>query len=124
MSESNPYEAPKTNFPSDSPWLILSYYWNALLAIIAFCFHCLPFAAFDLINDGGSTGMMLFPLAPTALIMVMFSASNLLVQVVLLAIAFARLESNRLHRCTAILLTCIFLALIIVTGRFGWFIHA
>ena len=102
----------------------IGLYWNALLAWLALSFHCTPFAAFDFLGDGGAAGRRLFPLAPLALILVLFCSAALLVQFVVLLMALRDRSPVRGHRMIAMALTCSAIGLIFVAGKFGWFIHA
>ncbi|MEO8271891.1 MAG: hypothetical protein ABI557_19365 [Aureliella sp.] len=119
----NPYEPTSASIAKpgliETAWL----YWNAILAGVAFSLHCLPFAAYDFIDDKGATGRMLFPLAPLALIIAMGCVATLLVQFVLMLNSLGNRSAGRYHRMIAMLLTCVAIALIFVVGRFGWFIH-
>ena len=123
MASDNPYEPmlPSDNGMQSTP--IAAIYWNAMLASVALCFHCLVFAAFDFANDGGGFGRMLFPLAPLALIIAMFCVSASFVQSVFLVSSFVKRSPIRYHRLCAILLTWVAVGLIFVAGQFGWFIH-
>lgn len=113
-------EAPRARI---SPFSFLLYYWNALLACIAMGFHCIVFAAFNFIDDGGSTGNALFPLAPIAMLLGVFCIAMTLAQLVVLWIAFVKQSSGRYHRLLAIAITWGAILLILVAGQFGWFIH-
>lgn len=99
-------------------------YWNAFLSVIALVFHCIPFAAFEFIDDGGATGLRLFGFAPVALILTMFVClPGLFVQFILLFIAFSKQWPLRYHRLYAFAITVTGIALIFVAGSFGWLIH-
>jgi heme/copper-type cytochrome/quinol oxidase subunit 3 len=98
-------------------------YWNAILACVALVFHCIPFAAYEFIDDEGATGRSLSPLAPLALIIALLCCAVLLVQSILLFVAFRNRSPARYHRMTAIGIAFTAIGLIFVAGRFGWFIH-
>lgn len=109
--------------PAPRPTTTVGFYWNALLAWFALSLHCIPFAVLEFLDDGGATGMMLFPLAPLGLILAMFCSVALLVQFVLLMMALRDRSPRCGHRLIAMAATGSAIALIFVAGRFGWFIH-
>ncbi len=123
VTPKNPYEPPTTDAKHPHARKVVFLYWNAILASIALCMHCIPFAAYEFIDDEGATGSTLFPLAPLALIMMMVCIPAVVVQAVLLLVAFGKRSPVRYHRMTAFAITCTAIALISVAGRFGWFIR-
>lgn len=98
-------------------------YWNALLAVLALALHCIPFAAYQFLRDDGMTGRSLFPLAPLALMIMLACVLSVMVQLILAIVAFASQSSERYHRLCSIAITFLALFLMLVAGRFGWFIH-
>lgn len=123
MAYDNPYEPtlPRANGKSLTP--IIAIYWNSILAAAALCLHCLVFVTFNIFEDGGRVGRMLFPLAPLALIIAMFCVAVSVVQCMFLVSSFVKHSPVTHHRLCAIVLTWFAVGLIFVAGRFGGFIH-
>ena len=119
----NPYESSNPEAAQSRLQANLRFYWNTVLSGMAFCMHCIPFASFDFIDDDGQTGRSLFPLAPLALLLATFCALATVVQIVILIVAFVDRWPTRHARSLAVAGSIFAIAMIFVTGRFGWFIH-
>ena len=108
-----------TFFPAKA----IRQYWNAAMSVVALTLHCIPFAAFDFLSDGGATGKALFFLAPLGLILMFGCFIAASVQAVAMLVAFTGSSPSRYHRMYALLVTIAAFGLIALSSRLGWAIH-